>query len=341
MLFEFVHPRKNITEVPFYHLLPSEEEEVNEVHLVEFFQTLYERQEIWYKRNVLNLPKPWTKDQILSNYSFTNAYRELDRSSQYLIKNVLTDTSLSLEDLVFKIMVYRYFNKPDAFEDQIIYLPNYGMFSPLQLWQDVVSCRSSHYNPWHTAYMSNLVWATKFKPEIGMLKDWAYCRELFPKFHDEAVPTITKMLREGVEPKKIMKWLEKLPSISGFISHELFLDFCYIDKYNKYQINFDENSYTNVGPGASLGIRLIFPSLKPEEQEKAIYVLRDIAKDMLPEDFKYTSWDKKKREYIISNEFNMTLHNFEFWLCEFSKYKKMQWGLGKQRSKFVPKNSII
>ena len=52
-----------------------------------FWYFAYERQNIWYKK--LNGEKPpYTEDKILQEYKFCNAYRVLDRVSQYMLKNV-------------------------------------------------------------------------------------------------------------------------------------------------------------------------------------------------------------------------------------------------------------
>lgn len=334
MLYEFVHPRKRLEDVPFYDLLPSNTLELDETHLHEFFNFMTERQNIWIKRNLLKMPQPWTKDEFLKNYSFTNVYRELDRSSQYLIKNVISNPKYSLEDIVFQILVYRYFNKPDCFEDGHVQLTTLRGFNAAKMHWEVIKCRKKYYNPWHSAYMSNLVWAEKEPFEGEMFKDHAYCRQLFPIFK-AITPELCQMLKKGKQPVEIMKFLERLPSISGFISHEFYLDFCYINKYHPYyKVNFDENTYTNVGPGASLGIRLICPSLAPKDQKEAIYMLSEIAEVMLP-DFNYVRWDDINKKYEVC-AYNLTLHSIEFSLCEYSKYVKMKWGKGKQRSKFIP-----
>ncbi|MBV8125201.1 MAG: hypothetical protein JO370_14140 [Paucibacter sp.] len=332
MLYEFVHPNKRLEDVSFYSALPDANIHLHDQHLQSFFNFMAERQNVWYKRNILKQKAPWTSDKLLANYAFTNVYRELDRSSQWLIRNVISDKSLELKDLIFRIFIYRYFNKPDAFEDGYVDLPTWDNFDPVKLHKQVINCRK-HYNPWHTAYMSNLVWAKKQPFEGEMFKDHAYCIQLFPQFRTVSW-FISELLTSGNKPVIIMKNLNMLPSISGFMSHELWLDYCLLQKYNKYDFGWDENSYTNVGPGASLGIRLIFPSLSPQGQEEGIYALRDVSEHMLSDmDFKYVKWDGK--EYVDC-EHNITLHQIEFVLCEYSKYWKMQIGIGKQRSKFVP-----
>jgi len=43
-----------------------------------FWQFIAERQKVWYRRVVEGRPAPWTDDDILQEYRFTNVYRELD-----------------------------------------------------------------------------------------------------------------------------------------------------------------------------------------------------------------------------------------------------------------------
>jgi hypothetical protein len=114
-------------------------------------------------------------------------------------------------------------------------------------------------------------------------------------------------------------------------------------------MRFTQNDFTNVGPGASVGIRLIFPNLKTlREQKQGIYWLRDAAEEMLTiignekgVGMPYLEWDKTDRHYVITDKCNITLHQIEMWLCEFQKYWKMIIGKGKQRSKFSPRTTEL
>jgi hypothetical protein len=322
--------------------LPPITQDINEKHLHNFFRLMYERQEIWYKRFVLKEPRPWTDDPYLRDYKFTNVYRELDRASQWLIKNVLLDHTLSIEDLLFKIFVFRFYNQPNTFTHPVYFveLPNYKGFDPQKIWRETVTYRQKVDNPWHTAYMMNMAFVKK--PENwageGLFKDEAYCKHAFTLIHKH-IPEVIEALQICSTPEGIINVLEKMPAVAGFQSYEFFIDFCYVAKYWKQPImDFTENSYTNVGPGASLGLRLIFPSLRPENQKSGIETLKDISEDMLSqfnECFKYIKWDNEYQTYVPGQP-NITLHQCEMFLCEYAKYWKMTIKQGKQRSKFIP-----
>src|SRR3990167_1629488 len=69
-----------------------------------------ERQNIFFKR--LNDDfGPWTYDPILQKHKFTNAYRASDRVSQYLIKNVIYKGSQEPNEVFFRIILFKLFNK--------------------------------------------------------------------------------------------------------------------------------------------------------------------------------------------------------------------------------------
>ncbi len=327
--------------------LPEPTEDVDVENINTFFELIFERQEIWYKRFVLRQSAPWTDNDILREYKFTNVYRELDRASQWMINNIFNQSHLSVVDLVWRIMIFRFFNQPDTFDHPKygIDLPSYKDFDPYKMWEQVVTYREKVDNPWHTAYLMNLAFA-KMPPDWsgrGLFKDEAYIKTAFTKIH-KAIPKLAIILAKAKEPEEIIAELEKLPAVATFQSHEFYVDFCYVSRYWKRRImKFDEDDYTNVGPGASLGLRLIFPSLTPKEQKQGIYWLRDLAKEQLENfgQFKYIRWNRQFQRYVVTPSFgSVNLHQMEMMLCEYAKYWKMQVKEGKQRSKFVPKTTV-
>ena len=74
-----------------------------------------ERQAIFFRR-IGSEAAPWTNDEILSTFRFTNAYRAADRVSQYLIRHVIYDDDHSPEDLVFRIILFKLFNKIETWK---------------------------------------------------------------------------------------------------------------------------------------------------------------------------------------------------------------------------------
>ena len=361
----------------FYSKLPNENIDVHEENKKLFFWLMHERMCIWKRRFIDKKERPWTENEILRDYKFTNVYRELDRNSQWQIKNILLDDSLSLKNLIWKLMVFRFFNNPETFTfepknkaiqgelfdapvksglkqakntDELISatkwrngIPDYDEYDEEEFSKFIAGIRSTGKNPYTTAYLIN----SQATP--GQPRDYCYTRVVIPTLHAK-IPEIIKTVISAKSPEDIINCLIKLPSVAGFIAHEFYQDFTYIPRYTDRKfMKFDQNDYTNVGPGASVGIRLIYPSINNlKDQKQAIYWLRDDAEKMLTEISKskgepmyYLEWDKKEHRYYFSDKCNITLHQIEMWLCEFQKYWKMTIKIGKQRSKFEPRTGGI
>lgn len=74
-----------------------------------YFQWINERHRIFIKKDA-GMPWPWTKDPILQTYKFTNAFRELDRTTQWM-RNRWTgewDTR-PLPEIMFNVCFFRMF----------------------------------------------------------------------------------------------------------------------------------------------------------------------------------------------------------------------------------------
>lgn len=323
-----------------------------------FYETMYERQMIWKRRFIDKQERPWTDDKIFRESKFTNVYRELDRNSQWQIKNILLDDGLDLKNLIWKMMVFRFFNNPETFtfkpKANLFYkydaadkwrngIPDYEEYDEDEFAHFIEGVRENGQNPYTTAYLINSA-ATP-----GKTRDYCYTRKVIPTLH-EKIGELMDVVFSAKQPEEIISYLKTLPAVADFIAHEFYQDFTYIPRYtNREFMKFTQNDYTNVGPGASIGIRLLFPSLATiREQKQAIYLLQERACEMLGKierkrgaDFPYLHWDKEERKYYTGGIFNITLHQIEMWLCEFQKYWKMTIGKGKQRSKFVPRTKAL
>lgn len=74
-----------------------------------------ERQGIFFTR-LAGYSPPWTMDPILARHKFTNAYRASDRVSQYLIRNVIYSGDQAAEELFFRILLFKIFNRIETWE---------------------------------------------------------------------------------------------------------------------------------------------------------------------------------------------------------------------------------
>lgn len=314
--------------------LPDITLDVDKDNLDLFFYTLFERQEIWYKRFLKQQP-PYTEDEILIDYKFTNVYRELDRSSQFLIKNVLLNKDNDIYDIVFQIFVFRIYNKPETFKE--LPLPKYNDFNIDDFIEYLSILEESGFKTLNdSAYKINTyIWQ-------GVPRWKAYAINLVNEFH-KLVPKIVESFSKGLDVKEFVDSL-KIYGVGGFLSHEFFQDLTYIKRYTTFSIfPYTQDDFTHAGPGAVVGLRLTLPSkTSKKKQIEGIEYLRDISKTELAKigEFKYLNWDKKTQKYFVTaGEGDLTLHQIEMWLCEYQKYWKMLIGQGKQRGKIELSNS--
>jgi hypothetical protein len=304
---------------------------LDENMLALFFATMWERQEIWYKRFLLKEERPWTTDDIFNSYKFCNVYRELDRSSQWLLQNVIWNNKYQPINKLFKMMVYRLYNNPEVFNT--IKLPDFETYSAQQFIQDVNVYESLRPSTNSKAYCIN-TWLSK-----GQSAGMANATIIVPSIYKH-ITEIWQILQSWSSVNDLINCFKKIAGIGNFVSHEWFIDLCYYVNYNggDFEMEFDENSYTSVGPGAINGLKLLTESkVKPE---LVTTFLRDMAPDCLmsineQDQFKFLH-STEEHSYYVSTEPNITLHTIEFWLCEFNKYVKVLNKYGRQRDAFIP-----
>src|SRR5260221_11281963 len=80
-----------------------------------YWRFAHERQEIFFKR-MRSQPSPWTLDPVLLKYKFTNGYRVCDRVSQYLIRRVIYTGDKSPQEVFFRTILFKFFNRIDTWE---------------------------------------------------------------------------------------------------------------------------------------------------------------------------------------------------------------------------------
>src|SRR6185437_1221840 len=71
------------------------------------------RQDIFFNK-IDGKEYPWTDDETLRKHKFTNVYRASDRVSQYLIRNVIYDGDQSFEEVLFRTILFKTFNKIES-----------------------------------------------------------------------------------------------------------------------------------------------------------------------------------------------------------------------------------
>jgi len=222
-----------------------------------------ERQNIFFRR--INEELVWTKDKILLKHKFTNAYRASDRVSQFLISDVIYKGDQSSDEVLFRILLFKIFNKIETWN---ILLLKFGVISVKtfdfklynQVFLDVLNSGKPIYSGAYimTSGKSRFGYSKKHQNHLKLL-------ELFIK--NEAY----KKIEQLKSLKDLFLYLKEYPTIGNFLAYQYAIDINYSEI-----CNFDEMDFVEAGPGAKDGIRKCFSKLGDYTESDIIHYMTDI-----------------------------------------------------------------
>lgn len=97
-------------------ILPNLHLPLNEDVFRTFFQYAHDRHDVFLKRKSGASQEEWTSDPVLSSTKFANVYRVLDRSTQYVLTRVVQDGDQGLEEVCFRVFLFRSFARISTYE---------------------------------------------------------------------------------------------------------------------------------------------------------------------------------------------------------------------------------
>ena len=206
------------------------------------------RQEIFFNRLTGQEP-PWSDDPILNTYKFCNTYRASDRVSQYLIRHVIYSGDQSPSEVVFRILLFKLFNKIETWEYLMTQLNEVTLKNFNTDHYDQLLSTLQRSSPiYNNAYISCATKAFGFDKKHQ--NHLALIHQMLVK--DE----ITKKIISAKTFESVFKLLRAYPLIGDFMAYQLATDINYSEV-----IDFDENDFTVVGPGSQRGLKKCFVDL--------------------------------------------------------------------------------
>lgn len=85
-------------------------------NVVPLFYKFVAERHLVQQRRLAGLSPPWTQDPVLAAWPFTNVFRVLDRNSQFILRNVINRGSMDCDEAVFRVLLFRTFNKIETWE---------------------------------------------------------------------------------------------------------------------------------------------------------------------------------------------------------------------------------
>ncbi len=243
MLFEPSLSQASTHEVPAPRISPLKPTAVYDT----YWRFAAERQRIFFRR-LEGQAAPWTDDEILMNYKFTNAYRASDRVSQYLIRNVIyrDDRPNDATEVVFRILLFKIFNRIDTWEllERKLGPITHADYSFKSYDQLLTRAMARGDRVYSAAYIM---------PSGGSLGHGRKHRNHLVLIDRMMTDELPNRLAEAPSMQKAFDLLRAYPSIGDFLAYQYVTDVNYSDV-----TNFTEKEFVVPGPGAINGIRKCF-----------------------------------------------------------------------------------
>ena len=222
-----------------------------------------ERQAIFFRR-LSGLSAPWTKDKILQAYKFTNTYRAADRVSQYLIRNVIYKGEQTPNEVCFRILLFKIFNRIQTWEllNQELGNISYAQYS--FRWYDSILTKAM-------ARGAKIYSAAYIMPS-------GRNRSPYGKKHSMHLELIHRMIKDDLPSqltdtrsmRRAFELLVSYPTIGNFLGYQFVTDLNYSNL-----TDFSEMDFVIPGPGASDGIHKCFTDLGGLNEAELIKVVAD------------------------------------------------------------------
>ena len=279
-----------------------------------------ERESIRQKKEA-GLPKPWTDDPVLQQYSFTNILRRHDKTSRFLIDNYYSrKEDCPFEEALFNAMVFRYFGSI-AYAKEVGWTSLDELKDPFRLEYkllDAVSAvRKRGEKPFTAAYVVT-------NAGLSLPKEQVVINHFLMPFLRH-FPTLKKIWEEDSKPARWRPLAEYMvQNVNGcgaFMAKEILQDVTYTHVLHGYR---DRDEWTPMGPGAIRGMNRILGEPLTSSKGKDLNAVRKL-REILMENF-------KPHMLVVSSEFD--LHSVQFALCEIDKMLRTRNKEGRPKRKY-------
>ena len=188
---------------------------------------------------------PWSDDPVIVRHRFTNPYRASDRVSQFLIRSVIYRGSQEPNEVIFRILLFKFFNRISTWETLVneIGEPAWMTYSFAAYDASLTALQSQGKRVYSGAYVIP-------PPRVGETTK-----------HRNHLRLLETMMRDRVADRaaacgslrEVFELLKSYPSVGSFLAYQFVIDINYSEV-----VSFDEMDFVAAGPGARDGIRKCF-----------------------------------------------------------------------------------
>jgi 5-hmdU DNA kinase, helical domain len=277
-------------------------------------------------RRIAGVPPPWTDDYVLANHKFTNVYRASDRVSQYLIRHVLYDGDQTTEEIFFRALLFKFFNRIETWEELTKKhgLPTWKAFQAERYAFTLDGMLARGERVYSGAYIMP-------SPPFGEARKHRNHLRLLDYMMRDAAP---KRVENAKSLAEVFGILRAYPSLGDFLAFQFAIDLNY-----SQIIDFSEMDFVVAGPGARDGIRKCFNDTDGLTDSDVIRLVADVADS-----------EFERLQVVFQSLWGRKLHliDCQNLFCEVDKYARVihpsikgVTGRSRIKQKFAPNPSCL
>ncbi len=261
-----------------------------------YWHFTHERQNAFLQKCVKSNVK--NSDPVTNQYKFTNTYRCLDRTSQFLIKNIINHNNHDPRNIFFRVILFKLFNKISTWqllEKKLgeINIDSFSIASFSQILEKIKEDQPIYSNAYIVPsgireYGSN----RKHENNLLMLQFM-----LDNNFQDK--------IWELKNLKDIYELFISVPTLGPFLAYQYAIDIAY-SEFSEAK----ESDFIIAGPGAIRGIHKCFKNISPKQYSSVIFWM-------------YENQNAYLENFIGLNNRNLQLIDCQNIFCEVDKYLRI------------------
>lgn len=280
-----------------------------------FFEFMCKRERLRLRKEA-GEPWPWSDDDILNTYKFTNVKREHDRTTRWMREHWTgPNKQRPAGEIIFNCALFRYFGTWE-FAEAVGWQRD---------WEPQKVIRTAKER---TRQGQRVFTGAYIIPTLGYRgpKSEAVCNLVLTPLW-EAKERIANVAQSSWCWRAVALEMKALPGFggTGFMTKEVLQD---VMQTPVLSGAVDRNSWCPAGPGARRGLnrisgRHLNASVMDERLLSEMQRLFELASTEMP------TWMPE-----------LELHDIQFQLCEFDKYERVRKGEGRPKSRYVARKAV-
>ncbi|WP_405940591.1 nucleotide kinase domain-containing protein [Streptomyces sp. NBC_00207] len=219
------------------------------------------RQQVYLSR-LGEAPKPAVPDPVLAQHRFTNCFRAADRVSQYLIGHVSYRGDQEWQEVFFRTLLFKFFNKIQTWQllEEHLGEVAWHRYDYRSLDRVLSRAFTAGERLYSAAYITP-------PPQLGEQRKHRNHLRLVELMMGQGAP---ERVRKAASMREAYQVLLSFPALGPFLAYQYLIDLNYAAG-----LSFSEMDFVVPGPGARDGIRKCFGAAAGGIEAEAIRYMSD------------------------------------------------------------------